>query len=657
MESIVKHTLLLLFLAGVVLTQCPAQSGGPSQPAGILPADNLVVEGIPPIPTDIAAASGRYTEFRNASFQSWDPVKHEMLITTRFGDVPQIHLVKMPGGDRRQMTFFPDRIGGATFNPRSSGYFLFSKDVGGGEWFQLYRYDLANGDVTLLTDGKSRNTLGVWSKDGSKLAYASTRRNGKDMDFYTMDPSDSKTDALFAQLGDGEAWSPASWSGDGSKILAVKEVSANESYVWLFEVATGKKTLLTPGKKGEEVAYGDAVFAAGGKGFYTVTDKGSEFLRLAYVDIATGKHDYLTTDIKWDVSEFTVSDDGSTIAFVTNEAGLSRLHLMDAKTRKELPVPELPAGVIGALSFHKDGTLLAFNMTSARSSSDVYTLDLAAQKIERWTFSETGGLNTDNFPEPQLVKWKSFDGMMISGFLYMPPAKFTGKRPVVVNIHGGPESQYQPGFLGRNNYYMNELGVAMIFPNVRGSSGYGKTFLKLDNGFKREGSYKDIGALLDWIKLQPGLDGDRIMVTGGSYGGFMTYAVATNYNAKIRCSLPVVGITNFVTFLEHTEAYRRDLRRVEYGDERDPRMHAFLESISPLGKAANVTKPMFIVQGKNDPRVPYTEAEQMASSLKKQQTPEWFLMANDEGHGFAKKKNQDYQFYASVMFMKEFLLK
>ncbi len=627
-----------------------------AQIADILPAENLKADGIPPIPSKIAQDVGRYTEFRGASFLSWHPSKHEMLISTRFADVPQVHYVKFPGGARTQMTFFADRVLGASFNPKREGYFLFSKDVGGGEWYQNYRFDIATGDVTLLTDGKSRNSLGVWSRDGARMVYGSTRRNGKDTDFYITDPMNPKSDSILAQLSDGEAWSPSDWSEDGTSILAERTVSANESYIWLFDARTGKKSMLTPQKKGEEVSYQGARFSKDGKGFYTVTDRESEFLRLAYVDLKTGKHDYLTETIHWDVDEFDITDDGKTIAFTTNENGLSILHVMDLLTRKELPIPKLPAGIVSGLQFHSDNSMLAFNMSSATSSADVYSIDLAAQKLERWTFSETGGLNVENFSQPDLVTWKSFDGKMISGFLYRPAPKFSGKHPVIINIHGGPEGQFRPGFLGRTNYYLNELGAAVIFPNVRGSSGYGKSFLKLDNGFKREDSYHDIGALIAWIKQQPDLDGDRIMVTGGSYGGFMTFAVATTYDDKIRCSLPVVGITNLVTFLEHTEAYRRDLRRVEYGDERDPKMRAFLEKIAPLNKARNVSKPMFVVQGKNDPRVPYTEAEQMVTTLKQQHTPVWFLLASDEGHGFAKKKNQDYQFYATVMFMKNFLL-
>jgi dipeptidyl aminopeptidase/acylaminoacyl peptidase len=246
---------------------------------------------------------------------------------------------------------------------------------------------------------------------------------------------------------------------------------------------------------------------------------------------------------------------------------------------------------------------------------------------------------------------------MISGFLYKPPAKFAGKRPVLVVIHGGPEGQSQPIFLGRANYYLNELGIALIYPNVRGSTGYGKTFSLLDNGFKREDTYKDIDALFDWVGTRPDLDADRIGVTGGSYGGHMTLAVSTFYSGRIRCSVDIVGMSNLVTFLEHTEGYRRDLRRVEYGDERDPKMHDFLEKIAPMNNIEKIKKPMLVVAGKNDPRVPVTESEQIVGALKKQGTPVWYVMAKDEGHGFRKKQNQDFQFYATVEFLEEYLLK
>ncbi|HEX8472549.1 MAG TPA: S9 family peptidase [Pyrinomonadaceae bacterium] len=646
-----KNSIQLLAMLLLCAMTVAAQTGF------VVPGDNLVVEGVPKIPLTVAETVGRYTEFRAAALSSWHPTRREMLISTRFGDTAQAHLVKFPGGDRRQMTFFPETVRGASFHPTTGNYFLFTKDIGGNEFFQFYRYDMNDGNVTLLTDGKSRNTGGTWSHDGNWLAYGSTRRTGKDVDIYVVDPNDPKTTRMVAQL-EGGGWGVNDWSPDNTKVCVGEYVSANESYLWLTDVATGAKTLMTPKGGAEKVAYGGAQFSKDGKGLYVTTDRESEFQRLAYVDLATKQHTYLTDHIKWDVDEFELSEDGRVIAFVTNEDGIGRLRLLDTKSGKEMKAPTLPVGLIGGISWHKNSRELGFNLVSARSTSDVYSLDVKTGKVERWTQSETGGLNIENFSEPELVKWKTFDAKTISGFLYMPPAaKFTGKRPVVINIHGGPEGQSRPGFLGRSNFYLNEMGVAIIYPNVRGSSGYGKTFLKLDNGMLREDSYKDIGALIDWIKTDPRLDGDRIMVTGGSYGGHMSFAIATLYSDKLRAALPVVGMSNLVTFLERTESYRRDLRRVEYGDERDPAMREFLLKIAPMNNATRIKIPMFVVQGGNDPRVPQTESVQMVEKIRGNGTPVWFLMAKDEGHGFAKKKNQDFQFYATVMFMQEYLLK
>ena len=622
----------------------------------VVPNENLVTEGIPKIPVSIAESVERYSNFRGATLDSWDPVKREILISTRFADTNQIHLVKMPGGARTQLTFYPDRVSSAHYSPTKDDSFVFSKDVGGGEFFQLYRYDVSSGDVTLLTDGKSRNTDAVWSHAGDRLVYGSTRRDANDVDLWEIEPANLKSDHLLTRL-QGGGWQALDWSPDSSKILAVEEISANEAYLWIVDAKSGEKTLITPKGGAEKIAYNDGRFSKDGKGIFVTTDKDSEFQRLAYVDLATKEHTYLTSNIPWNVDEFDLSDDGKTIAFVVNEDGFGVLHLLDTNTRKEKFVPSLPKGVISGVQWHKDSRDLGFNLSSARSSSDVFSLDVQTGKVERWTFSETGGLNTSDFPEPELIHWKSWDGRTISGFLYRPPAKFTGKRPVIINIHGGPEGQFRPSFPGRWDYYMNELGVAMIAPNVRGSTGYGKTFLALDNGFLREGSYQDINTLFDWIQTQPQLDSGRVLVTGGSYGGFMTLAVATNYNDRICCSVDVVGPSNLVTFLEHTSGYRQDLRRVEYGDERDPKMRAFLEQIAPYNKAKNITKPLFVVAGKNDPRVPASESEQMVNIVRQNGTPVWWLMAKDEGHGFAKKKNQDYQFCATVMFLKNYLLK
>lgn len=627
-----------------------------AQSDDIVPNENLVVEGIPKIPVTLADTVGRYSDFRAVSFASWNPDRREMLIETRFGDTAQVHQVKAPGAARTQLTFFPDRVAEAIYPPVNNNSFLFMKDVGGGEFFQLYRYDLATGDITRLTDGKSRNIDPRWSYQGDRVAFGSTRRDGNDVDIWVVNANDPSSSRMVAQV-DGGGWSVTDWSPDGKQLLVTNYVSAAESYVWLMDVASGKKALLTPKPGTETIAYSNARFSKDGKDAWMTSDQGSEFQRVIKMDLASRKVTVLTPALNWDVDEFDLSKDGHWIAFEANEDGISILHVLDTTTNKEVPVPKLPVGVMYGIQWRNNSRELGFSLSTASQPYDAYSVDMASGRIERWTFSETGGLNTSGFAEPQLIHWKSWDQRSISAFLYKPGTKFSGKRPVIIDIHGGPEGQVRPDFLGRDNYYLNELGIAMIFPNVRGSTGYGKSFQKLDNGFLREGSYKDINSLLDWIQTQPDLDASKVMITGGSYGGFMTLAVATNYNDRICCSVDVVGPSNLVTFLEHTSGYRQDLRRVEYGDERDPKMREFLERIAPANSATNITKPLFVIAGQNDPRVPASESAQMVQIVRKNGTPVWWLLAKDEGHGFGKKKNRDYQFYATVEFVKEYLLK
>ena len=634
-----------LFLAAACLS---------GQEAVVAPNENLVVEGISKIPAALAEDVGRYMEIRAAEFASWHPVRREMLVFTRFADTYQVHRVKAPGAARTQLTFFKENVFTALYDRSRGDSFVFLRDKGGDEFFQLYRFDLADGRVTLLTDGKSRNTDPVWSRAGDRIAYGSTRRNGKDVDLWVVDPFHPETNRQLAELAGG-GWTPVDWSPDGGRILVQEGISANESYYWIVDAATGGKTLVTPKGGAEKVAYGGGKFGKDGKGVYLTTDRESEFQRLVYLDLATGKQTFLTPDTA-DVDEFDLSLDGKTIAYESNEKGASALRLLDTATRGIRPVPGVPVGVVSGIRWHPDGGAVGFTLASARSPYDAWSYDVGSGALARWTLSETGGLNAETFAEPELFGWKSFDGREITGFFYRPPAKFTGKRPLIVNIHGGPESQMRPDFLMSANYFLSELGIAMIFPNVRGSSGYGKTFLKLDNGFLREDAYKDIGALLDWVRTRPELDPERVLVMGGSYGGHMTLAIATYYPDRIRCAVDEVGPSNFVTFLENTSGYRQDLRRVEYGDERDPKMRAFLERIAPAKNAAKIAKPLFVIQGANDPRVPRSESEQMVAVVRQNGKPVWYLMAKDEGHGFGKKVNREFQLYATVLFVRQFLL-
>ena len=618
--------------------------------------ESLLADGVPAIAPELKADAGRYLEFRAAGFNSWHPVKRALLITTRFADTTQLHEVRMPGGARRQLTFTPEPVAGAHWQPKHGAYIVFAQDKGGGEFYQLFRLDPDTGRITLLTDGKSRNLGPRFTRSGSRIAYTSTRLNGRDSDIYAMDPADPKSDKLVCEVSGG-GWDVSDWSADQTKLLLVEGISINKSRVYLVDVKSGAKELLTP-DDAEPVANGNAKFARDGKSVFFLSDKGSEFHRIVQLDLKTRALRTITSDVAGEIDEFDLSPDAKTIAFITNEDGVGRVRLIDARSGKELRAPKLPLGIPSGISWHENSRDVAFTFTSARSATDVYSYDTKDGKVERWTESETGGLNTASFVEPELVRVKSFDGLPVSGFLYRPDAKmFPGKRPVIVIIHGGPEAQARPIFQARNNYYLNELGVALFYPNVRGSDGYGKTFLMLDNGFKREDSVRDIAAFLDFIKADAALDADRIAVMGGSYGGYMSLACMTHYSGRLRCGVDIVGISNFLTFLKNTQDYRRDLRRVEYGDERDPAMAEFLQRASPLSSVEKIRKPLFVVQGQNDPRVPVTEAEQMVKAIRERGGSAWYLMAKDEGHGFQKKKNVDYQFLSTIRFFREHLLK
>jgi dipeptidyl aminopeptidase/acylaminoacyl peptidase len=526
------------------------------------------------------------------------------------------------------------------------------KDIGGGEFFQLYT--LANGRLTLLTDGKSRNNLGAWDKEGRLIGYASTRRNGTDTDLYVMDPRDRSTDRLVAQVHGG-GWNIADFSPGGRQAVVVNNQSVTNSDPYLLDVASGKLTPIGDLKK--DIAYDGLEFVPDGT-LWVASDENSDVARLGRLDPKSGRFTPVSPQSRWEVEAFDISKDGRTIAYTLNEAGSSRLYLLDVASGQSRAVPGLPAGVIGGLEFAPWGAL-GFSLSSAKSPSDVFSLDPATLQLTRWTASETGGLDPNANVEPKLVEVKSFDGEPVSGFLYRPdPRKFPGKRPLIINIHGGPEGQSRPGFIGQNNYLINELGIAIFYPNVRGSTGYGKRFVGLDNGpWQRENSVKDIGAFLDRLSADPTIDPSRIAVTGGSYGGYMCYASSIFYAQRLKGSVCVVAVSGFVSLLEHTESYRRDLRRVEYGDERDAAMREFLTRISPVTNAARIRAPLFVVHGRNDPRVPYTEAQQIVTAVRRNGVPVWYLLADNEGHGYARKANVDFLFYAMIEFLQTFLQK
>lgn len=622
----------------------------------VTPNENLIAENILPIPKSLGQAIKKYSEGRNASLADIHPNGKEILAVTRFGSTNQLHNIITPMGARKQITFFEEPVNTASYEPTKGEYLVYSKDTGGNEFGQLYSLNLKTMESKLLTDGgRSQNGGVTWKKDGSGFYFTSTKRNGGDRDIYYMNPLKPEEIQSVLELKGG-GWGINDISNDNKKLLITEYVSANDSYLYIYDLDTKKLEPITD-RKEKGIVQLNASFGKNPDEIYYVTDRDNEFSRLAIFNLKTKKNNYLTTSIPWNVESYDLSKDKSKLTFITNESGINKLYILDTNTQKYAAVSKIPVGLIGGGKFSGDGKNVYFSQSTANSGSDIYKLDVASQNIERWTESELGEMQPADMAIPKLIDWKSFDGMKITGFYYPAPAKFTGKRPVLISIHGGPEGQSMASSLGGSNYFSNEMGIALIYPNVRGSSGFGKTYIAADNGYLRMNSVKDIGALLDWIALQPELDKDRIMITGGSYGGFMTLATAYEYADRIRCSMDVVGISDFNTFLKNTEEYRRDLRRVEYGDERIPKMAEFFTKIAPLNNIDKIKKPMFIVQGTNDPRVPVSEAIQMRDKLKGQGKTVWYLEAKNEGHGFRKKENVDFQRLAMIRFMQEYLLK
>ncbi len=624
---------------------------------------NLIMEDMPAIPAEIVESLNRYQNVRSARFREWTEDGQGIYVSTRFGDVSQIHRVDMPGGARTQITFYDEPIGGVQRQPHGSKL-TFTRDAGGSEFSQIFLLDPADGSTTMLTDGKSRNGAVLWDRGGRRIAFQSTRRNGASNDVWLMDPEDKDSARVVLESPDGTWWGPIEFSESGSKVLVLNYVSIADSRVHLLDLDAETYELLAGGEAGGGANF-PLGFAAGDDGFWLTTDRGGEFTQLAWQPAEPGAEvEIVTGDIPWDIGGAAISHDRRRIAFSANENGLSRIYLMDAATRQYRPIGGIPTGIASGLAFSPDDTRLAVTLNTPKTPSDTYVITLGKRpldygKLVRWTYSEVGGLDTSTFPTPQLVEFPTFDEVngaprQIPAWVYKPPGK--GPFPVVVSIHGGPEGQARPFFSSTYQMWLKTLGVAIVVPNVRGSAGYGKSYLALDNGFKREDSVKDIGALLDWIATQPDLDASRVAVFGGSYGGYMVLASSVHYSDKLKATVDIVGISNFVTFLENTQDYRRDLRRAEYGDERDPAMRAYLQKISPLNNVEKIDLPMLVVQGENDPRVPVTEAKQMVAALRKQGQTVWYMNALNEGHGYRKKENRDIYQQAVVLFLQRYLV-
>jgi dipeptidyl aminopeptidase/acylaminoacyl peptidase len=643
--------LALALAAGFSLTA----TAGAEEPHDPARPSAIHTEGVPVIPPEVIERLQQYQSVRGASFAGWSPDGRGLLIRTRFGNSSQLHRVYAAGGRREQITFFEEPVSGRFIPAARDGAMLYTQSTGGNEQNQVYLLDRVNYRTSLLTDGKSKYSLGPIRRDGQKMILASTERNGRDTDLLIADPRNPESREMLWQTS-GEYWGAADWSHDGRTILMARYVSANESYPALLDIATQRKTDLPLPEEGIAAVSG-LRFSPDGRWVYLATDSGGEFRRLARYDLETGKYDWLSADIPWDVSEVEVDPRTGNVAFAVNEDGASRLFLLspaargEGLLRREL---KLPLAIVSDLEFTPDGGALGLTLARPDAPPDVYSLDLAANDLTRWTFSEAGGLNPATFVLPERIRYTSFDNREIPAYYYRPRGASKEKPSgVVIMIHGGPESQFQPYFIPVIQFYLNEMGFAVIAPNVRGSSGYGKTYLTLDNAELREDSVKDIGALLDWIATCEELDASRVAVSGGSYGGYMVLASLVHFGDRIKAGIDTVGIANFITFLESTAAYRQDLRRVEYGDERDEKMREFLMRISPANQAEKIRSALLVIHGKNDPRVPVGEATQIAEKVREQGKTVWTVIADNEGHGFAKRDNASYARAVEAMFLQE----
>ena len=623
----------------------------------------LLMEDIPEIPDELPPILNRYQEIHTARFAGWSKDSRNIFIKTQPGNVTQLHRVSEPGGARSQITFGKEPVGEVVAQPNGNLLAL-TRDRGGDEFDQVYILDPDNGLIRKLTNGTALNNRLAWDRTGENLAYRSTRRNGRSSDIWIQNINSSEPAKMLLETDDGTLWKPIDFSKDGKMLLVQQFLSVIDSRVYVKNLPDGELRLLAGDAENpsSNIAIG---FDAFDNKVLFVTNQRNGAAELAKVSLDEDPYmTFMSSTNNWDITQFVMSPDRKRGAFVSNEAGISKLYLFDPYRMQFKIERKIPLGLITGLVFSPDGKKLGMTLNSARSPNDAFVLTLGrkpmrGRSVTRWTTSEVGGLDITKFSEPVPVRYPSpIEGtekaLPTPAFVYLPPGR--GPFPVIIHAHGGPESQFRPGFNPDFQMWIDQLGVAIIAPNIRGSLGYGAQYIALDDGFNREAAVRDIGALLDWIELQPQLDKDRVAVVGASYGGYIALASAVHYSDRLRAAVDQFGISNFVTFLENTQDYRRELRRIEYGDERDPEMRAFLQSISPLNNVDKIKIPLFVQQGRNDPIVPESESEQLVKALREQGQTVWYMNALNEGHNFDKKENRDLLQQATFLFLQKYLL-
>ena len=580
----------------------------------------------------------RYLKIRGAWGPSWSPDARRVSFLTEITGVPQVWEVPVEGPSwPEQLTFYEERVSGAEYSPAQNKV-LFGMDAGGNERMQLFL--LEDGEVTDLTRAPDAiHYSGGFSPDGERIAYTATRRNGTDFDVF-LQKLDGEPETVWEVSG---YHTVSDWAPDGSFLLVSRHRSNLDNDLYMLDLSTGEASVLTP-HEGDARFYGARLTPDGGSA-YLATDRDGDFMRLAHLDLSTLDLAYLTPDNR-DVEVLDLSRDGRYLLACRNVEGYSNLMLFSGEGRR-MPNLEVPEGIVGGFEFSPDSARLAFTLVGPTRNPDVWVMDLPDGEARQITRSSTAGIPRGTFRRPHLVRYPTFDGREIPALLYEPDAE---NAPVVVNVHGGPESQSRPAFAPVTQYLLHR-GYAVFFPNVRGSTGYGKAYTHLDDVELRMDSVRDLAHAAGWLREK---GHQRVAVMGGSYGGFMVLAALTEYPELWTAGVDIVGIANLVTFLENTGSYRRGLREPEYGSlERD---RDFLKSISPIHKAEKIRAPLMVIHGKNDPRVPVGEAEQIVESVRENGGTVEYLLYEDEGHGLAKLKNRLDAYPRIAAFLDEHLL-
>jgi dipeptidyl aminopeptidase/acylaminoacyl peptidase len=610
----------------------------------------LVSDNIPDAPANLTEKLDAYLSGREARLMGWSP-SGGLLILTRFGDVSELHLVEHAGAARRQLTFLREPVIQAAFSPDPNrGGFAYFSDPDGKENAQLFYQRSADFGAKLLTDGKSLNSNAVWSNNSHEIAFSTTAR-GSSRDIEIVDPESGALPRL-AVSGDGAAWYALDWSPDDRKLLVLKSVSFAESYLYLVDLVSGQKREVEPAPGKVRIA--GARYSRDGQGIYLISDRDSEFTQLRYVNLFTGDKKVLSAPIPWDVQELAIARDGQYLAFVSNERGVDKLNLVDLRAHQDLTPPKLPAdGVIDSLSFDADGKRLAFGYSANDRPRDAYVLEVASNHLETWTQSETGPVNSANFVVPRLAQFPTFDEQdgrprRIPVYVYQPAT--AGPHPVLIALGEGPPAQFRPAFEPWYQYLANELGFAVVAPNLRGASGYGKSYRALGSGLLREDAVKDLGALLVWLGSQPGFDAKHVVISGNYYGGTLALAALVNYSERLRGGIDFGGITDFAGFLSNAAAYDQAGARAQFGDERDFDARTYLKRLSPLSNADRITRPVLIVQGSNDARVGPAQSQQLLNTLRSKGGVVWYLQA-EEGGAFQSRLNRDAYYQACAQFL------